>query len=227
MGNRRGRIAYYRNTAPSGPFDFQYVTDTLGGVDVRDAEVSFFGYCVPRFFRNSLNETVLFCGNEQGNIVYYDLIDNNLSGTFRKKEAALNETVGEVLYPISDGIRSAPAAADLDGDGYFDLLVGNYAGGLSLFMGTVPPPLATDDSHLPIPSLKVFPNPTAGIFTVEFGKPARYNIAVYDLSGRQLSRTAIDGSSIITLNLTEYPDGLYIGRCESATGVRYFKVVKR
>lgn len=227
VGNRRGRIAYYHNTAPSGPFDFQYITDTLGGVDVRDAEVSFFGYCVPRFFRNSQNETVLFCGNEQGNIAYYDLIDNNLSDTFRKKEAALNETVGEVLYPISDGIRSAPAAADLDGDGYFDLLVGNYAGGLSLFMGTVPPPLATDDSHLPIPSLKVFPNPTAGIFTVEFGEPARYNIAVYDLSGRQLSRTEIDGSSTIILNLTEYPDGLYIGRCESATGVRYFKVVKR
>lgn len=226
VGNRRGRIAYYRNTAPFGAFDFQYVTDTLGGVDVRDADVSFFGYCVPRFFRDSQNRTVLFCGNEQGMVVYYDLIDNNLSGTFRKKEAALSETAGEGSSPISEGLRSAPAVADLDGDGYPELLVGNYAGGVSLFRGTVPPPLAITTGRSQ-PMLTVFPNPTSGCCTIRFGEPARYEVVVTDLSGRMLLTAATDGSDTYRLDLSGFPAGVYLGRCVSAAGVRYFKVAVR
>ena len=227
VGNRRGRIAYHRNTAPSGSFDFQFVTDTLGGVDVRDADVSFFGYCVPRFFRDHNDRTVLFCGNEQGGILYYDLIDNNLTGTFRCKEAALDENEAATLHPIAEGIRSAPAVADLNGDGFPDLLVGNYAGGVSLFMGTVPPPLAIASPCRPAPSLTVWPNPTTGTITVEFDGPARHEVTLYDLSGRQLLHAETGGSSAITLNLAKFPDGIYIGRCESPTGIRFFKVVKR
>ena len=227
VGNRRGRISYYRNTAPSGSFAFQFVTDTLGGVDVRDADVSFFGYCVPRFFRNAQDETALFCGAEQGDIVYYDLIDNNLSGTFRQKEAALNETVGEVLSPIAEGVRSAPAVADLDSDGYPDLLVGNYAGGMSLYMGTVPPPLAIVSPCLPASSLTVFPNPTAGIFTVGFEEPARGEVVVCDVSGRTVLVKEVDSSSALQLDLSGFPAGVYVGRCGFAAGVRHFKVVKR
>ena len=227
IGNRRGKVAYYRNVAPYGAFDFHFVTDTLGGVDVRDADVSFFGYCVPCFFRNAQNQTVLFCGNEQGEIVYYDLIDNNLLGTFRRKEAALNETVGEALYPINDGTRSTPAVADLNGDGYPDLLVGNYAGGLSLFMGAVPPPLSISTLSRQAPLLTVFPNPTAGKCTVTFGEVARYELVVSDLSGRILFVAHTDGSDSFELDLSGLPAGVYIGRCESSTAVRYFKVVKK
>lgn len=212
VGNRRGRITYYRNTAPYGGFDFQYVTDTLGGVDVRDADVSFFGYCVPRFFRNPQNETVLFCGSEQGDIIYYDLIDNNLSGTFRRKEAALNETVGEALCSIAEGTRSVPAVADLSGDGYPDLLVGNYAGGLSLFMGTVPPPLAIAEPRLPSQPLKVYPNPTEGTVSVVLPTvPCNLSpeIRVFDVFGKLLSVEETSQGASLQIDLSHYAPGIY------------------
>lgn len=212
VGNRRGRISYYRNVAPSGDFDFQYVTDTLGGIDVRDADVSFFGYCVPRFFRNAQDETVLFCGTEQGDIVYYDLIDNNLSGTFRRKEVALNETVGESLYPIAEGIRSAPAVADLNGDGYPDLLVGNYAGGLSLLMGTIPPLLAITEPTLPSQPLKVYPNPTSASVTVVL-PPETCNltpeIRVFDVYGRLFDIVETCHGASLQIDLSHYAPGVY------------------
>ena len=227
VGNRRGRIAYYRNTASSGPFDFQYITDTLGGVDVRDAEVSFFGYCVPRFFRNSQNETVLFCGNEQGNITYYDLIDNNLSSAFRKKEAALNEIVGEVLYPISDGIRSAPAAADLDGDGYLDLLVGNYAGGLSLFMGTVPPPLDITEISLLSQSMKIYPNPTFdNVRLAMLDGEFEGRVEVFDITGKLFFAKNIKGANA-GIDLSALSSGVYFVNVSDGKKMsQSFKVVK-
>ena len=212
VGNRRGRISYYRNIASSGSFAFQFVTDTLGGVDVRDADVSFFGYCVPRFFRNAHDETVLFCGNEQGGIVYYDLIENNLSGVFRLKEAALNETVGGTLYPIVEGIRSAPAVSDLNGDGYPDLLVGNYAGGLSLLMGTVPAPLAIAEPNHPLQPLKVYPNPTEGTVTVVLPPETSnlpHEIRVFDAFGKLLTVVETFHETSLQIDLSHYASGIY------------------
>lgn len=226
VGNRRGRIAYCRNATLSGTFDFQFVTDTLGGVDVRDAETSFFGYCIQRFFRNTQNETVLFCGTEQGDIIYYDLIDNNLSGIFRNKEASLNETVGEELRPISEGIRSAPAVADLNGDGYPDLLVGNYAGGISLYQGAVPPPLAIAEPRRPLIPLKAYPNPTEDIVTLELIDDCECEVVLMDIEGRQLLARRSSGCCIFKIDLSDYPAGVYIGFCRTRSEIHPFKVVK-
>lgn len=227
VGNRRGRVAYCRNVSENIVFDFQLVTDTLGGVDVRDSEISFFGYCVPHFFRNAQNETSLFCGTEQGEIIYYDMIDNNLTGQFRRKEMALQETIGERVCSIKEGIRSAPAVSDLNGDGFPDMLVGNYAGGLSLFMGAVPPPLSVTQYHRPEPSIAVWPNPTSGRCTVEFSTPSHFEIVVFDIAGREVLRSNSEGLYSISIDLNGLPSGIYIGRCNSADESVCFKVIKK
>ncbi len=227
VGNRRGRIAYWRDEAAGGAADFRWVTDTLGGVDVRDAETSFFGYCVPRFCKNAANETILFCGTEQGTISYYDLIDNHLSSSFRLKETCLNETTDEGLFQIGEGIRTAPALADLNGDGFLDMVVGNFAGGLSLFLGTVPPPVAVSDVTADAILLRLFPNPTSGLFELQLENgDGQAEICIADLAGHVLLRRTC-GAGRVEINLSAFPSGIYIGTYRWQNRSGSFKIVKQ
>lgn len=236
VGNRRGRITYFRNTSNTDISNFQFVTDTLGGVDVRDAEISYFGFCAPWFFRNADNETVLFCGSEQGEIFYYQNIDNNLTGTFMRAEVAWSERGTSWHSYNREGLRTVPAVTDLNGDSYPEVVIGNYAGGLTLFVGTEPPAVGIPQySVAQHPStLKTFPNPTSGMLTIEAAAPIR-EITVYDLSGRMIMTINGDGIAAgtqfittlqYTLSIAFLPNGLYLLKAVTDSGVATGRFVK-
>ena len=211
IGNRRGLLSYYRNAGSNIPV-FQKITDTLGGVDMRDFTQSYFGYSAPCFYRDTQHGTVLFCAGELGEVAYYKQIDGNLDGEFEKAEGNLAETVDGVAQPFREGRRVAVAVADLTGDGKPELLLGNYAGGASFFAGAVPPEHSALVSHVR-ESLRVWPNPACGAVRVESTSPLR-QITVYDLYGRVLFTVndILDCSTV--LDLTAFPAGIYFLRTE-------------
>lgn len=207
IGNQRGLLSYYRNIGICGLTDFEFVTDTLGGVDVRDAEQSYFGYSVPCFFRDSLHGTVLFCGSDLGNIFYYKDIDDNLDGLFTARDILWESDDAECQHcatPLREGRRAGVSIARLDDDDYPDLIAGNYAGGVAYLQGR--PPIAHPSSitNLTVSACKVFPNPTSGSLTIDSETPIEH-AAFYDITGRLVYQTAGDNLNICTL-----PDGLYI-----------------
>lgn len=202
IGNRRGRIHYYRNTGST----FTLVTDTLGGVDVRNYELSYFGYCTPCFYRDENQNTLLFCGSEQGNIFLYKNIDNNLSGKFRLVEQNLAETINGQPIPFQEGKRTAIAIHDLNQDGLPDIIIGNYAGGCAFFEGSLPMPHpAETNSFANRKDISLYPNPTNGLVFLPDTNTELANIRVFDIYGQLLFQTA---GPII--NLTNYPAGIYI-----------------
>jgi len=219
LGNRRGILSYYRNTGTNNNPNFQLVTTNFGNVDVRDPDISYFGYSTPHFFTYN-DETLLVCGNEQGNLFLFSNIDNNLSGEFTLLEK-LTETYQNIAYRIKEGIRVAATAADLTGDNKPDLIVGNWAGGVAFFQGSEPTVHKVDEN--PAQSFKVWPNPTTGELTINNEQLTINNIEIYDIYGRKVSsHHLIPSSSNHLINISHLPCGIYFLRI----GERVVKVVK-
>lgn len=220
IGNQRGLLSYYQNIGTCGITDFIFVTDTLGGVDVRNPEQSYFGYSVPCLYRDSAHGAVLFCGSEQGHIFYYHGIDENPLGNYSYGGVVYESADSDCQFcatPLREGRRTAAAIASMDGDPYPDLIVCNYAGGAAYLRGRTP---ASHESHTPAhtrTTLRAYPNPTSGKLRINTDTPVEL-VEVYDLSGRALLRST--GPHI---DLGALHDGMYILKIN---GQQQIKIVK-
>ena len=213
VGNRRGLLSYYRNIGTNIP-EFQKITDTLGGVDMRDLTQSYFGYSVPWFYRDAQYGTVLFCGGELGEISYYKDIDGHLDGVFTKVETRMPETVEGVAMPFREGRRVAATLSDLTGDGRPELLLGNYAGGVAYFAGAVPP-VHTDVPVRLQAQLRVWPNPARDVVRVEGAGPL-HSITILDICGRNIQTINNITDNITEVNVSGLPSGIYFLRTNNA-----------
>lgn len=225
IGNRRGQIAYYRNISVNIP-DFYLITDTLGGVDIRDENTSFFGFSVPCFFRNSHNETFLFCGTEQGSIAYFKNIDDNLDESFLLSEEKMFEVFYGNRYDIIEGVRVGVAVADIDNDSYPEMIVGNYAGGVAYFDGIMPPPIDISIQQFSHPSsLKVYPNPASRELHIDCQQGNIIQLSIFDAAGKMvLTQNNVDQPAL-TINVSHLSNGFYIGKIVTDQEQTCFKIM--
>lgn len=207
IGNRRGLLSYYRNIGSETPL-FQKITDTLGGVDMRDFTQSYFGYSVPCFCRDAQHGTVLFCCGEQGEVAYYKQIDGNLTGVFEKAESNMVETIGGDAIPFKEGRRVAAAVADLTGDGRPELLLGNYAGGAAFFKGSIPP-AHTSIAQRERPTVHVWPNPTNGVVHVECEQKIE-TVTIYNIFGQIVKEFHPQKYYTMPLDLSSLSAGIFL-----------------
>ena len=204
IGNRRGNIAYYRNVGSTGTAQFELVTTTFGDVDVRNAELSYFGYAAPCFFEYR-DTKLLVCANEQGELLFYKDIDENLDGTFTR-DWNLVETIDNDPYLIQEGIRCGVAIADLDGDGVPDMIVGNWAGGLSYFKGSDPIQVSVPVVEEEI--IRCYPNPTTDLLHIEVDASS-FQYQIYSIMGNLLASAEVNDSTA-HYSCSHLPAGLYI-----------------
>lgn len=223
LGNRRGNVSYFQNTGTAQKAAFTALDNAapniqrLGKVD-GTAEGNFIGYSAPLFFRQNQSLRLLL-GTEHGELRLYDNIDNNLAGTFNMSD---NKLGGMRL-----GGRTKADLADINGDGFLDMVVGNQRGGLSLYSTTfrssqttaVREPLANR-------ALNLVPNPASDWVSIPGLSDEEGILTVFDMAGRQLMQQNINRYSN-EIQIRDWPSGVYVFRLSTEGKVFSGKLVKR
>ena len=226
VGERDGNLNYYQNVGtPTAP-QFEYVTDSLGKVNVTDYNLSYDGYSVPCFFIDNSGQSALISGSEQGQLMYYTQIDGNLEGKFILTQG-LNALLDTSGVNFDRGMRTAAAIGSIRGNGSLQLFAGNYSGGLEFFNGNANVLSYIDAAKL-TSRLTLSPNPAKNrvyIDGAEFNSvlPAIYAVSV---QGKSYPLTAVSNSKNgIELDVSMLKQGLYLVVIQDIRTVRTAKLV--
>ncbi len=156
--------------------------------------------------------------NEAGTINYYgDISDNMPTDSFD-----LSAVLTEQLYI---GERTTVDMADIDGDGFLELLFGNSRGGVTIYESDLVSneEISSVDDTIDATSILVYPNPTSDQVYITSNDLAVYSWNLYDLAGR----TLLQGNEGNTeFSLREFSSGLYILEIKTDKQAYISKIVK-
>ena len=202
IGRRTGKLQYLENTG-IGTYNFEHVTNELGGVNVSgDGFIQ--GHAVVQFVDLD-GEYQLIVGSKRGNIYYYDNVEGNLDGTFHLVDSNLDN--------LDEGTYTAPAIANLNGDDRFEMVLGNRRGGVILYESVPKNNIGIQPNEL-VRDFSIYPNPTNGNVLINLGSLSAHDlkqatIVIYNLTGEQLASCKPSSNSIV-VDLSKYVKGTYL-----------------
>lgn len=203
IGGKNGKFSYYHHigSGTTALLSYDSVTNFLGNIKVNlPGYIS--GYSYPFVFKQS-GITKLLAGEDAGYLRYYGNIDGNLTGTFTM--------IDSTYLGIFQGNRTAPFGADITNDGYMDLIVGNYEGGVSFYKGvsTITTANSIDDFiHF---NFEMFPNPANNSLNIHIINDAKndFRIELFNTLGQLiLLQTITNGYA--TFSTENLKQGIYL-----------------
>ncbi|MBK7408429.1 MAG: T9SS type A sorting domain-containing protein [Saprospirales bacterium] len=219
IGERNGNFNYFQNNGTASEPNFNSdVTQApnnqiLGLVSTELPSDLSAGNSAPCILDYG-DSFILMAGTQAGPVQLYTDIENNLDGAF---------TLADPNYGNwKEGKRSTVAFADLNGDGYYEMLEGNYRGGLSIF--STPLDAAEPSSVFARPSIqpgRIYPNPARDKITLEWPGDGvgTVEVQLYNALG-QLIRTDIASGTQWSLSVVDLQPGLYAFEILNSQGQR-------
>jgi len=215
IGEQAGNLNYYENIGSAQNPVFEYTTDSLGKVNVTNYNVSYDGYSTPCFFYSSNDYIELIVGSEQGKLFYFKNIENNLEGTFTENDS-LFIRVGEAMENYNHGMRTSAAIGQLSNDGYFDLIVGNYAGGLNYYQQVKNPPVAEISEQVTnMSSVEVYPNPVKDFIFIKGDNltlDQLVNISIFNAASDKIYNADFILKDKKQIDISSFKSGIYFYR---------------
>jgi hypothetical protein len=214
VGEANGNLNYYKGSISGSELVFQFITDSLGKINVTNYNLSYNGFSTPCFGKDSKGNTFLLVGSDEGRIHYFSDIDQNLSGKFTPADTLyqwISSTPGDTLF----GWQTSPAIAHLTDQTDFDLISGNFSGGLNYLSKRAPALIIPGKDEMIMPDRKtilIAPNPADQSATIQFPSQTTRSEkgAVYDIFGRLLLEFMAAGKT--TISTVGFTNGVYILR---------------
>lgn len=220
VGNRTGYITYFEDTSSTSLKKFSLQTISLGNLKAGDVS-NLYGYCVPVICKmDNTNKDFLIIGNIDGTVARYDSFINNMA-TFVRIDSNYSY--------IKTIARSVPAIADLDGDGKYEMVVGNKLGGLSYFKQIKNVLESIDEEVLSATAVDLYPNPSTDmlhvLFKTDLSKQS-LRISLFDLSGKEVMRKEFVHPSTADMNISSLRPGMYLAEISCGNHKVTKKVIK-
>jgi len=198
-GERGGGLFYFENVGTNQIAQFSAIptSNNWGNVNVLPQE--FTGYSAPFLTVDSLGNSLLYVGSEQGWIYAFDQIDNNLQGAFRLVDS-LN------LFGTTVTLNGIELSSDKN-----QLFVsGSFSGGIGLFRNGTPAFYNVDE--FASAALKIHPNPVANRLSFELPDylSAPVQLKIYNAFGQIVIENSFYPEKLNSVELDKLSPGLYL-----------------
>lgn len=218
LGGDRGMIRYFENQGDESGIYFDPDPmnapnqETWGDITLQVPGVEK-GYSSPALVKTN-GQIHFFTGSEYGSLISYE--------SFSEDSSPETLAVSEENYGFTrEGQYVRPDFADLDADGFLEVVIGNQRGGLSIYHTD----LALEGSDIasePL-SISLFPNPVDEVLFVNSAQ-ALHSAMIYDSSGKLVRSVSGALTSISFANLAS---GIYLLELRTMDGaVSLQKILK-
>ncbi len=193
-----GSLVFYRNIGTVGDpqFDGEELAAsnnaTLGAVNTQLPGLSVVASASPVFVKDG-DDFLLFTGSEIGRVLTFTDIAGNEDGAFT--------SLSMDYANLREGERTSLSVADIDNDGFWEMIVGSWRGGLSFFNTDYQVNIMSSTDNEPVVSsdVRLFPNPAIDKVYVQTDEDLQ-SVIIRDVAGRKLLQQLVKDSKEIDVS---------------------------